>query len=68
MSVASITARPNVFRETLGPQSNPMHPLLEAFSSWRCRSRQRAELRARSDLELNDIGVCRCEIERIVSS
>jgi uncharacterized protein YjiS (DUF1127 family) len=68
MPVASITARPNGLRETLGPQSNPLRPLLDAVSSWRRRCRQRAELWARSDLELKDIGICRCEVERIVNS
>jgi uncharacterized protein YjiS (DUF1127 family) len=47
---------------------NSLRRLLHAVSSWRRRCRQRAELRACSNLELNDIGICRCEIERIVRS
>jgi uncharacterized protein YjiS (DUF1127 family) len=61
-------ARTNDVRETLGPPSNPLRPLFEVISAWRRRCRQRAELRARSDLELNDIGIGRCEIERVVRS
>jgi uncharacterized protein YjiS (DUF1127 family) len=68
MSAVPGTARTYGVRKTLGPKSNPLRRLLDAVSSWRRRCRQRAELRARSNLELNDIGICRCEIERIVRS
>jgi uncharacterized protein YjiS (DUF1127 family) len=68
MSAASETARVYGMRETLGPKTNPLRPLLEAVASWRRRCRQRAELSARSDLELSDMGICRSDIERIVRS
>jgi uncharacterized protein YjiS (DUF1127 family) len=68
MSAVSGTARTYGVRKTLGPKNNPLRRLLDAVSAWRRRCRQRAELHARSNLELNDIGICRCEIERIVRS
>jgi uncharacterized protein YjiS (DUF1127 family) len=68
MSAVFVAARTYGVREFRGPQRNPLRPLLDAVSSWRRRCRQRAELHARSNLELNDIGICRCEIERIVRS
>jgi uncharacterized protein YjiS (DUF1127 family) len=39
-----------------------------AFSSWRLRRRQRAELHALGDAALKDFGISRWEIDSIVNS
>ena len=40
--------------------------LLDAFTSWRNRRATRTELRRLSDLQLNDIGLHRSQIEELV--
>jgi len=68
MSVTSTTTTAYCDREIPDERDNSFRSRLNAFSSWRRRRRERAELYALSDAALKDFGVSRWEIEGIVSS
>jgi uncharacterized protein YjiS (DUF1127 family) len=68
MFISSAAAKTYGTREVSGHRGTSLHALLNAYSAWRRRRRQRAELYALSDFTLKDIGVNRAEIEGIVNS